>query len=693
MDGAHAGDEPVAHATEVPNVLENTVQSTDAKDTSTAQAETRVDAPTMPDPNTDAAPNAPEAQSDAPEAKNPAPVNEGGRTAPESDAGKEATSQSVAGPESEGAPAEAPAEAATESRAEQAQPVTEDAPAHEEPMQDAQDAPHEPTQGASSAAPTMDNEPASKPDEAPKEDVPKKDVPKEDTVTKSVPKEDTPKEDTATENASKEDVPNESASKEDTPKDDTNSGKTDASKSKPTEPTRPKSRRVALLTQPLGTPVERTEAPAPTDSEADKGSESDADRSGESDSENPTETEEEGAEAADKSAEAMDEDSSDSEEDDTGSASRKRPRSPSPEEDEPESVYSGPPPRPTIRLEVEVHPGGSSKSDYIIPVPKLSVSRMQSKYPKWAAWYSATHLESESSHASYQPVGLSEQELENLGGLAKLLQKYPTQGTSGNPRKRRADEYDVGSYDTKDPFVDDSELGMDEPTHIVKTRSDGFYVALGPVELARAKMTRPSSRSESAFRSSIGSLGAREGWAGYARQTNKLLAKRAASKKGQGPRTDKAESEAAPTPPADGTPSEPEPAPPRPVPEPKPAAEPSPPASRRDKAEKKKNKYPVQPVHPQLQSMFDHLKTLVQRASFAVKTKFPPELKPPLIDTAKLAVELDEYNENFFNYLPSIFPYNRFTMMVCRLPNPEIDETRVFPQAHGVLSRAAGRTP
>ena len=82
-----------------------------------------------------------------------------------------------------------------------------------------------------------------------------------------------------------------------------------------------------------------------------------------------------------------------------------------------------------------------------------------------------------------------------------------------------------------------------------------------------------------------------------------------------------------------------------------------------DATEKKKNKYPTRPVHPQLQDMFDHLKALVSKASFAVKTKFPPELKPPLVETAKVAVELDEYNDNFFNYLPSIFPYNRFTMM------------------------------
>lgn len=46
------------------------------------------------------------------------------------------------------------------------------------------------------------------------------------------------------------------------------------------------------------------------------------------------------------------------------------------------------------------------------------------------------------------------------------------------------------------------------------------------------------------------------------------------------------------------------------------------------------------------------------------KNKFPPDLKPILWDVAILAMNLKEYDDNFFNIMPSIFPYNRFTMQV-----------------------------
>lgn len=378
----------------------------------------------------------------------------------------------------------------------------------------------------------------------------------------------------------------------------------------------------------------------------------------------------------DDAPERMEEDEPEKFEKEPDSVSRKRPRSPTPDDDDVDATPTTLP-RPTIRLQVDIHPGSLSKSDYIASIPKLSVEQLESKYPKWAAWYRSTYLETEMAHSSYQSVGLSQQELEDLGDLAKLLQKYPPQSSGGPQRKRRMDEYDVGSYDTKDPFVDDSELGLDEPTHIVKTRSDGFYVAQGPVELARAKSNQLASRSASAFRSSINGSGMGGGWSGYARQTNKLLAKRAASRKSQStappvPKAKTPQEESMPTDQATPAPqSEPDkdtsvvPPTPQEPSQPREATPTQPNSgSSADKADKKKSKYPTRPVHPQLQAMFDHLKTLVQRASFAVKTKFPPELKPPLIDTAKLAVELDEYNDNFFNYLPSIFPYNRFTMMV-----------------------------
>lgn len=67
---------------------------------------------------------------------------------------------------------------------------------------------------------------------------------------------------------------------------------------------------------------------------------------------------------------------------------------------------------------------------------------------------------------------------------------------------------------------------------------------------------------------------------------------------------------------------------------------------------------------PELQQDFAHLRQLVSEADFAVKSKFPPQLRAPLAATAIKAVELEEYGEAFFKHLPEIFPYNKFTMTV-----------------------------
>lgn len=47
-----------------------------------------------------------------------------------------------------------------------------------------------------------------------------------------------------------------------------------------------------------------------------------------------------------------------------------------------------------------------------------------------------------------------------------------------------------------------------------------------------------------------------------------------------------------------------------------------------------------------------------------VKGKFPPNLKPILAKVALRAVVLGEYDDNFFNLMPRLFPYNKFTMTV-----------------------------
>ena len=50
--------------------------------------------------------------------------------------------------------------------------------------------------------------------------------------------------------------------------------------------------------------------------------------------------------------------------------------------------------------------------------------------------------------------------------------------------------------------------------------------------------------------------------------------------------------------------------------------------------------------------------------SWETKGKFPPSLKPVLAQVALKAIRLNEYDDNFFNLMPRLFPYNRFTMSV-----------------------------
>lgn len=50
--------------------------------------------------------------------------------------------------------------------------------------------------------------------------------------------------------------------------------------------------------------------------------------------------------------------------------------------------------------------------------------------------------------------------------------------------------------------------------------------------------------------------------------------------------------------------------------------------------------------------------------SWETKSKFPPRLKPILAQVALKAIILGDYDDNFFNLMPRLFPYNRFTMHV-----------------------------
>ena len=52
-----------------------------------------------------------------------------------------------------------------------------------------------------------------------------------------------------------------------------------------------------------------------------------------------------------------------------------------------------------------------------------------------------------------------------------------------NQKKNAVSEY----YDTSDPFIDDSELAIDERQFFAQTKQQGFYVSSGEVALLKDK--------------------------------------------------------------------------------------------------------------------------------------------------------------------------------------------------------------
>ena len=51
-----------------------------------------------------------------------------------------------------------------------------------------------------------------------------------------------------------------------------------------------------------------------------------------------------------------------------------------------------------------------------------------------------------------------------------------------------------------------------------------------------------------------------------------------------------------------------------------------------------------------------------EKEDWSLKGKFPSGIKPLLTKVALKAIMLNQYDDNFFNYMPDLFPYNRFTM-------------------------------
>ncbi|KAH7927982.1 hypothetical protein BV22DRAFT_1005738 [Leucogyrophana mollusca] len=213
------------------------------------------------------------------------------------------------------------------------------------------------------------------------------------------------------------------------------------------------------------------------------------------------------------------------------------------------------------------------------------------------------------------------------------------------PKKKRKKATTTEYYDTSDPFIDDSELAIDQRTTFAQTKQSGFYVSSGEVALLKDKCVLydcfPSSSSPT-------------------RLTR--TPKKPKSKKPTAAQTEAGASTAGPSKLApakqEGTKDHPISL-----------------LGNDDKVGKKRKNYTVveengkkrkvvdmRDFHPDLQAAIEHLKVAISQESWEAKGKFPPSIKPVLAEVALKAVNLGEYDEDFFNLMPALFPYNRYTM-------------------------------
>ncbi|GLB44449.1 putative HPC2 and ubinuclein domain containing protein [Lyophyllum shimeji] len=305
-------------------------------------------------------------------------------------------------------------------------------------------------------------------------------------------------------------------------------------------------------------------------------------------------------------------------------SSKPKARTPSPSPPPP------PPPAPlqTIRLDIKL--GGPD--NYAVDVAELARASGQ-RPPTPVRVVSVTeHSETE--------------EDEEHKGKTKIKKK----------RKNPAYEH----YDVTDPFIDDSELAIDERTYFAQTKQQGFYVSSGEVALLKDKTPKkPKSKLNPLLAS--------------AKQGALSLSLAGTSKK---PLV-AVKSEAPGTATGAGT---------RELP----LAVPSGSASEEEskvapgagaytvgdprvgekrkryvtvvEGGKKRKIVDLQSFHPLIQEEVEKLKVLIAKENWDQKGKFPPALKPPLAQLAVLAIKLDEYDEHFFNLMPTLFPYNKFTM-------------------------------
>ncbi|KAI0743003.1 hypothetical protein C8Q80DRAFT_1192020 [Daedaleopsis nitida] len=308
----------------------------------------------------------------------------------------------------------------------------------------------------------------------------------------------------------------------------------------------------------------------------------------------------------------------------------------------PRASSPSPPPPParqplqTIRLEISL--GGPD--DYEINISELA---------KHTGQRPATPVPAAKRDTSDESEGDDEAE-----PTKQQPEAADQQGKRRRKRRNHASEY----YDTADPFIDDSELAQDERTFFAQTKQKGFYVSSGQVAL----MNKPSNKKPKSKKINILAPSASIS-AALSTATLPLPALSVA-----GPSDGVSISSHTPHSRVkieDGS---------RDAPIALSDGEDNGKLKRKMSdgqsmmsiseggAKKRRKTVEIHPFHPELEQAIEVLKVAIAKESWDVKGKFPPGIKPLLAQVALKAVIVGEYDDNFFNLMPRLFPYNKFTM-------------------------------
>ncbi|KAJ7054490.1 hypothetical protein C8F01DRAFT_1163551 [Mycena amicta] len=323
-----------------------------------------------------------------------------------------------------------------------------------------------------------------------------------------------------------------------------------------------------------------------------------------------------------------------------------------------------PPPMQTIRLQIQL--GGPE--NYQVDVRKQA----HDEGIEWGILMVEKKYNDASSDGESEPENEKEKDAD---GDVNMDDGKPKSKKKKKKKTKAVPEY----YDVNDPFIDDSELAIDERTYIAQTKQTGFYVSSGEVALVRDKAPKKAAAGDDKGKKKAGptlSLNFPIASSSKPASTAKKPTKSAPASSAAPARLSGLGTKDSPIPLEDEDDAAPNGANPakgkwRASSSMNGDENESEVGKKRKRSlngnasgegPKKRKPVDVENFHPELQASIAKLKVAIAAESWETKSKFPPSLKPMLNDLAVQAIQLDEYNDQFFNLMPTIFPLIKRTV-------------------------------